>query len=276
MSHEKVFHKQVPAILDITGQRFGLLTAVSYVGNNNSFWLFRCDCGNAVTRTRHKVRTARFPQSCGCAKHPRNLIDIAGNRYGHLTAISYVKHTKSQWLFRCDCGKTIARGRHVVNRAVATYRSPPHCGCIRPPLRRKHWATNTWWYCRRTSAHRGFPFDMTVEQVGELISRSCHYCGGAPSTRHRTGLRNGIDRVDSSLGYAESNCVPCCSKCNQMKSDHSVTDFLSHISAIHHHSLCVPNIIHIKHHAPPLTSPHCLVHADSVAHLRAAAAGSRF
>lgn len=204
---------------------------------------------------------------------PNPLIDITGQRFGLLTAVSYVhKAGQSNWLFRCDCGDTCIRQRGKLLNAT----NPPSCGCSGRPSLRRHWAGSVFSEARRSSARRGHPFNMTVEQFGELMSQPCHYCGGAPSTRHKTGLRNGIDRVDSSRGYTTDNCVTCCFKCNRMKFNHSVTDFLAHISAIHQHGLCVPNIIHIKHHAPPLTSPHCLVHADSVAHLRAAAAGSRF
>lgn len=28
---------------------------------------------------------------------------------------------------------------------------------------------------------------------------------------------NGIDRIDSTIGYLKNNCVSCCSKCNYMK-----------------------------------------------------------
>ena len=35
--------------------------------------------------------------------------------------------------------------------------------------------------------------------------------------RHSTYVSNGVDRVDSSLGYIEENCVPCCKFCNYAK-----------------------------------------------------------
>ena len=208
------------------------------------------------------------------------FIDITGQRFGLLTAVSRVPKTRqSEWLFSCDCGNTCIRQYSRLHIA----KNPPNCGCAGLPSRRGHWARPVFCEARRNSARRGHPFNMTVEQFGELMSQPCHYCGGDPATRQdysnrpfHKGLRNGIDRVDNSVGYVEGNCVPCCKDCNFSKRTRSVTDFLTHVSAIHQHSLCVPNIIHIKHHAPPLTSPHCLVHADSVAHLRAAAAGSRF
>lgn len=43
---------------------------------------------------------------------------------------------------------------------------------------------------------------------------------------------NGIDRIDSSKGYSDDNCVSCCSMCNLMKNNYSVYDFLNHINKI--------------------------------------------
>lgn len=48
---------------DITGQRFGRLTALSYIGERK--WLFQCDCGNQKIIRAYDVKTGRT-QSCGC------------------------------------------------------------------------------------------------------------------------------------------------------------------------------------------------------------------
>jgi len=54
--------------IDITGQKFGKLTAVEFVekrGKNNShYWLFRCDCGNEKI-IRKSCITSNFQDSCG-------------------------------------------------------------------------------------------------------------------------------------------------------------------------------------------------------------------
>lgn len=55
-------------VLDITGQRFGRLTALKrlYSANNGvSYWLCKCDCGNEVVRGLGSLRTNRN-HSCGC------------------------------------------------------------------------------------------------------------------------------------------------------------------------------------------------------------------
>ena len=68
----------------------------------------------------------------------------------------------------------------------------------------------------------------------------CHYCGAVDSNtcnyEDRFELKyNGIDRVDSSLGYVPGNCVPCCRICNTMKMDLSIEEFISHIERIKNH-----------------------------------------
>lgn len=54
---------------DITGQKFGMLTAVKYLGENR--WLCRCECGNEVSRTAYSMKHAKGTLSCGCYEHQR-------------------------------------------------------------------------------------------------------------------------------------------------------------------------------------------------------------
>ena len=58
-------------LLDVTGQRYGNLTAVSEHGRDNygrATWLFRCDCGSSAVLGLNNVRTGNT-KSCGCLKH---------------------------------------------------------------------------------------------------------------------------------------------------------------------------------------------------------------
>lgn len=58
---------------DITGQRFGMLTAVRPTEERkygHVVWKFRCDCGNTVCRTIHSVNgiiKRGYTPNCGCA-----------------------------------------------------------------------------------------------------------------------------------------------------------------------------------------------------------------
>ena len=51
--------------IDITGQRFGRLTAIAFVSRTpqKSYWRYRCDCGNEITELRSKVQGKRI-RSC--------------------------------------------------------------------------------------------------------------------------------------------------------------------------------------------------------------------
>ena len=51
-------------------------------------------------------------------------------------------------------------------------------------------------------------FDLSLEAFLLIASGDCRYCGKNGGT---------LDRIDSSIGYTLSNCVPCCRTCNTMK-----------------------------------------------------------
>lgn len=59
----------MPALVDLTGQRFGRLVALKRVANIgfNAGWLVQCDCGNALHVDSSKLRTGHT-RSCGCLR----------------------------------------------------------------------------------------------------------------------------------------------------------------------------------------------------------------
>lgn len=62
---------------DLSGQTFGRLTVLRYVGQNEKKWflfLCRCECGNEVVKSGYALRQ-KWVESCGCLKadHLRKL-----------------------------------------------------------------------------------------------------------------------------------------------------------------------------------------------------------
>ena len=72
---------------------------------------------------------------------------------------------------------------------------------------------------------RDLVFELSDTKVKEFIHQDCYYCG-QPNA-------DGIDRLDSSVGYTEENCVPCCGVCNIMKNRFTTDTFFNHIELIY-------------------------------------------
>jgi hypothetical protein len=61
--------------IDITGQKFGRLTAIRFVRINShrdAEWMFLCDCGKQCVTTACRVKRGQT-QSCGCLKIEREI-----------------------------------------------------------------------------------------------------------------------------------------------------------------------------------------------------------
>ena len=85
-------------------------------------------------------------------------------------------------------------------------------------------------------------FGLSLEDFNSLVTQNCYYCDSEPifPERFKNEFKNrdvvyfnGIDRINSSLGYIKENCVPCCNKCNRMKSDFTKAEFLEHVEKIY-------------------------------------------
>jgi len=77
-----------------------------------------------------------------------------------------------------------------------------------------------------SAGKRGVAFDLSKGEAETLFSKNCHYCDATADPK------NGIDRVDNTLGYTPTNTVPCCSVCNMMKGQMDVEDFLRQVQLI--------------------------------------------
>jgi hypothetical protein len=96
-------------------------------------------------------------------------------------------------------------------------------------------------YYKHNAETRNISWNLSEEEFKSLIYQNCEYCGEKPSMyrtaqyKNKTIYYNGIDRIDSSVGYTIENCVPCCDICNRMKNKYSVDIFLNKIKQIYNH-----------------------------------------
>ena len=145
---------------------------------------------------------------------------------------------------KCDCG-TIG----IVRKDYLLKGGSKSCGCLiketsaatgRARRTKNSYLNNLYGEKKRSAKYRQLDFELTKEEFESLIIRPCYYCG-EPAKLHdgihnRVGLKfpiNGIDRLNSNIGYIMHNCVPSCFKCNSMKMDIPKEDFLDRIKKIY-------------------------------------------
>lgn len=247
-------------VKNITGQRFGSLTAIAFVRsvNGNAIWKAVCDCGGEI-EVRGSAMTYGKQTDCGCkgrekrsSKPAANSLDLTGRRFGRLVALRRVKcENKSgaaMWVVRCDCG-----GEKIV-AGVLLGKKIFSCGCLYRESRR--WKkdvvkckkppgaverTAILWKYKDDARKRSLEWALSDEQFFALTAKRCNYCGSEPMSVKRVFrnggclLWNGVDRVDNSVGYTVSNCVPCCKHCNHAKRDMTLGEFISWVKSVYRH-----------------------------------------
>ena len=116
-------------LIDLTGQRFGMLTVLRRAESRNGkvCWTCRCDCGKMVDVAANNLRSGHTV-SCGC----RRVQPYIGKRYGKLIVLEKTKETVQHgstrsplWKCRCDCGNIV-----LVRLDSLTSGTTQSCGCL--------------------------------------------------------------------------------------------------------------------------------------------------
>jgi hypothetical protein len=225
--------------LNVTGQRFGKLTAVRAVRDPDYRWLCRCDCGKTSRVVTDKLTSGRT-KSCGCLQHrtPANFLDLTGKRFGRLVVREREPDGKgglyhTAWRCRCDCGAaTVVKSTNLVRSETMS------CGCLRDILshitNRKHGDAPRIkkaheWQAWSGAHHRCS--DMNDERYGKRGIRVCKRwdsystfladMGRAPSRAHT------IERKNNDGNYEPRNCrwAVWREQCNNRRTTRYVTAF---------------------------------------------------
>jgi hypothetical protein len=230
-------------IKDLIGLRFNFLTVVDkiqYPNKRGVYWRCQCDCGNVIERLGGTLREKGKSQSCGCQRRGRPLgTDLTGKRFGRLTVLEKVyREGKLKWRCQCDCGVV----KEIENSGFFG-RPTKSCGCLqreknrrgcRPGEAARHYHLDKYKWGAKL---RGLQWGLSDMEFYSLIDGSCYYCGNPPSPtywykRGESLLANGVDRVNSSIGYTPQNCVSCCKFCNNAKGVLSKDSFLDHLKRV--------------------------------------------
>lgn len=156
---------------------------------------------------------------------------------GKLTILESFKINESTTIVHslCDCGNIRVSTQCELKRITS-------CGCdLRYAMPRinsvsKPFSIFSNTYCAYKAYSKKIKriFSLPKGYFIKLINMNCNYCGALPfqpvvTRKHGLHFRNGIDRIDSSIGYVKYNCVPCCKNCNARKGTKDVSDFLKEL-----------------------------------------------
>ena len=177
------------------------------------------------------------------------FIDMAGQKFGRLTVVKFTHVDKAgnrHWECLCECGKTSNPTTGGLTKGHSK-----SCGC----LRTEHIIASVkvpdpgfrgLLQCYQIHAkERNLEWCLTDEQFRVLTSSPCYYTGRVPSQefisshshyrRRKYALPpnsggvyvyNGVDRLDSAVGYTLENCVPACKDANLAKQSLSEAEFI--------------------------------------------------
>lgn len=243
---------------DITGEKFGKLTALEYTKTENrrQIWKFQCECGIIKEILKSSV-TRGASKSCGCSqrkyiKQKTLKENLVGNRYGRLLVrekLSYIKGKGNKWLCSCDCGETKETFSNNLKSGKLN-----SCGCLRiettrktagfekdrlkAAFKNKYSSVKTRNKKLKDRYNRKNDQFISFQEFYDLVSDECFYCGKKEScvsiAKDGTVIKkNTIDRIDNKKTYTIENCVTACMSCNSQRgSKTSFKDFMKQIKLI--------------------------------------------
>lgn len=200
---------EVITMKDLTGMKFGKLTAISIVGQNkhkNYIWLCKCDCGKEAVVTGGNL-TRGNSKSCG---HCNDI--FIGQRFGKLTALEKVSiEGEPFWICACDCGNQTTVIENNLKRG-----NTKSCGCLKiNDLTGKRYGKlfvskrlrtdekgETWYLCKCDCGNE------SIVRQSNLIKNHAMSCGKIGCKK--TNKTHGMSKSDLFKKYCDIH-----TRCNQ-------------------------------------------------------------
>lgn len=185
-----------------------------------------------------------------------NKIDLTGSKFGRLLIIEQAPSRRDKngnscvfWKCKCDCGNVIEKKASLIKTGHSK-----SCGCLQRETIKKQGHKNfkgegvagvnsLFTRYKRGARTRKLEFNLDKESFKNLLFQPCHYCGDLKTQSwrrkevHGNLLYNGIDRINSLIGYTKENCVTCCSRCNVCKMDYSKEEFFDMVKKVYERHL---------------------------------------
>jgi hypothetical protein len=102
---------------------------------------------------------------------------------------------------------------------------------------------------KHSAKRKNRDFLISKDEFANYIKQNCHYCGIEPRKYSVYEVKdqwasqesidrsyvdyNGLDRIDSNIGYSTNNILPCCYACNVAKGTKNYNEFKIWIKMVH-------------------------------------------
>lgn len=170
-----------------------------------------------------------------------------GKRYGRLIIKKKWRQQRKTWhsdkyvfLCMCDCGEVCIKEQCKVTQWLTK-----SCWCLSKEF--------CWYQHRKAQWERGFnekynqyksgakkrwyDFQLSKEEFAQVVTQPCIYCWRSNTQVCRKWIRwefyyTWIDRYDNTKWYIVDNIVPCCARCNRIKTDIPIDELEKHLELI--------------------------------------------
>lgn len=188
---------------------------------------------------------------------PYNRQDRTGQKHGRFTLLASSEHQSKQgqyyWHARCECGT-----EKEVLPSDLIHGATRSCGCWQREVAKEVVARNGTKLppgeaafnrivkqYRNNARAKNREWSLTKDECRAMLTGNCEYCGITPHRVMASNVKassdngvftyNGIDRVDSELGYTPENTCSCCFECNRAKSNLTKQVFLEWAQRVAQH-----------------------------------------
>lgn len=189
--------------------------------------------------------------SCNSGKNHPKFIDLTGQVFGKLKILDYVQKQEKhglvwKWKCLCECGeytftrtKDFTKEKPVQSCKKCSYKRMAQTNTLDNHQSLKNRVFRNY---KRGAKNRNYNFELSKEEVFNLIFQNCHYCGQEPQELEGEKIynnldipfkRNGIDRMNNDLGYTTQNTITCCQTCNKAKMEMNYQEFLDFINKVY-------------------------------------------
>ena len=215
---------------DLAGRQISYWNIIGYAGTYNchKYWICRCHCGNIseVSGTTLLNERSKSCKLCAdtrcniCQKNRKYILikreiieQILGEYIEGCTVIELSdkydipKTTIHGWAKKFGISSTKIKYDKNINLLFSEY--------------------------KRRETRDGIKFSLDKDKFDELVKQNCNYCGKLANACKREC--NGLDRINSNIGYIMANVVPCCSTCNWAKHIMTLEEFKQWIQQVAKH-----------------------------------------